>query len=364
MPTHLLNNYLNKVQYVSMADYMRRVDQFEDFDDKLAFTTRYLLSHGMQEGRDRSFEEMVHIAKMKLVDASVKVRKDRIMVPEDAVNPDAESPEMDADNRLFLADPVAYLKREVNRLLLEAGEGPFSQDDGRRLMNYQLMSATLTNDINGEIASRISDFDFNASARDVNNRLEVLYGGKKGFEKALNATKPGVLSKMFDTSSKAYHNLDEVYKAFNNPDHALYGDMNSLDKAATEYLRHCFPSWNPNEGALDAAAINRLSGTRKERAQFSLNILKSTAEQREMKNRFESLYSANRQKYVEAEAGVAEGENVFSAQNQNQNEVFLHQIQDQIAQDEASFDQEQAENDYHANFELGANEEDDPEIEP
>ena len=66
---------LKQIRYVSMTDYFQAVDQYESFEDKLAFTTRYLLQHGEKENPDYSFTQAVHLARMKLGDEAAKLRK-------------------------------------------------------------------------------------------------------------------------------------------------------------------------------------------------------------------------------------------------------------------------------------------------
>lgn len=52
---------------------------------------------------------------------------------------------------------------------------------------------------------------------DVNARLEHVFGGPKGLKKALDETKPGLLSRFFGTRSVAAANLEAAWKVFNNP---------------------------------------------------------------------------------------------------------------------------------------------------
>ena len=60
---------LNKVQYISMSDYIRSMNVLTNFENKLAFTTRYLLAYGGEENRRNvPFSEAIHIAKMKMTD--------------------------------------------------------------------------------------------------------------------------------------------------------------------------------------------------------------------------------------------------------------------------------------------------------
>ena len=135
MPNHANDQLYKNVQYVSMSDYIRRMDEIDNISDKLAFTTRYLLTYGTGE-RDVSLAEAIHIAKMKLVDGSAKVRSQEIMIPDEAVNPHINDEE-DAPNRLFMIEPVAYLQNEANRLLMQEANDGVSQESQNRINNYQ-----------------------------------------------------------------------------------------------------------------------------------------------------------------------------------------------------------------------------------
>ena len=335
MPGLLSEYELNQIQYVSMADYIRRMDRLENIEDKMAFTTRYLLTYGNGQ-RDVSLAEAIHIAKVKIAEGSAEARENQIMIPDEAVDPNL-SDEEDARNRQFMIDPVFYLQTEANRLIIKEANNMESPEAQRRIENYQTMSTVLLNGLNGSLSADVSELDIQPTSRDVQARLKAKFGGEREFKKAYSDTKPGVLSKMFGTSSVAYANLEQTYKAFNNPDHVLYGDMNSLDKAATEYLKHCFPRWNPKNGLISQGAINRLSGTKKARAMFSLNILKATAEQRKTEPVYENIIAANIQQRADMEADVNE-------------EEFQQNLLNDV-NEEADLNSSEAERDYHKNFE-------------
>ena len=132
--------------------------------------------------------------------------------------------------------------------------------------------------------------------------------------------------------------------------------MDTLDKAAIQYLQHRFPRWNPSKGMISLDMINRLSGTAKARALLSYNILQATAEQRKMEGVYDKVTEATRQKLADERAAAANEEN----------EQFQQDLNDQLGRDEeAEFDQEQAKRDYAKNFEAveeGPEEED--ELEP
>ena len=345
MPNVLNESRLNRVRYISMADYVSSMDSLDTLEDKMAFTTRYLLAFGPGQERDVSFEEAIYIARLKIADASAALRaRKMVIIPDESVNPYL-SDEEDAPYRKFMIDPIGYLQDETNRLIQKEANQGITQANQQRVENYQVMSAVFSNDFNGSMTSRIYDLDAEPSTKWVKARLNGKYNGH--LEEAYNRTKPGFLAKAFGKYSKAYSNLDAVYQAYNNPNHALYGDMNSLDKAATEYLQHRFPSWDPKTGLPDETYINRLSGTQKERAQFSLNILKSTAEQRRCERVYETIKNANLQKRAEEEAGIEE-------------DLTENQFQQQVAQEvnnEVEYDSAEAEKEYAANFA------DDPEVE-
>ncbi len=349
MPLNLTDYQLNQVKYVSMADYARRVDELESFEDKLAFTTRYLLDYGTGERPDASLSEAIHFAKAKIGDAAAKARKDRIMIPDEAVDPDA-SEEVDAASRRFMIEPVDYLKDESIRLLMQEANNPnLSEADMQKLEKIQAMSSVFTN--NQTLVSTVSDLDVEPTSRDIKARLQAKFGGKAALEKTEKDAKPGFFARMFGRSSTAYANLNQVYEAFHNPDHALYGNMNALDKAATEYLKHVYPTWDPRRGGISKSAISRLASPRKERAMLSLNILKATAEQRESEQVRENIIAANIQKRADAEAEA--GDEVL----ENQENAAFQQSVHEDAMEENSAEAEEA---YHANFENVPEAEEDP----
>ena len=72
----LTKKQLAEVKYVSMADYYNQVGQYEDFNDKLKFTTKYLLTHSAAQNPDYPIEQAIHLAKVRLIDDAVKKHDD------------------------------------------------------------------------------------------------------------------------------------------------------------------------------------------------------------------------------------------------------------------------------------------------
>ena len=351
-PRLLMEHDIKAIRYVSMADYIRRMDELQYPEDKLAFTTAYLMDYVAGANRDVPLAEAIHIAKVKMADASAQLRRQRIMVPDEVFDPEA-SEEKDAEYRLFMADPLEYIKEEANRQLLSyAGKG-LGLEEAKQISKLQEVSAAFNPETNGELASEVLDLDENHTARDVHSRLEAKYGSARALVKAHNATKPGVLAGFFGKYSKAYANLEDVYNAFHNPNHILYGDMNAMDKAAVQYLQHALPDWDFREGLPKASYIDRnLSGTRKARANFSLQILKSTIEQRRSEGVYDALNVGTKQWKAEREAQA--GDSVLE-EEANQQQAFQQNVNDNLIQDEeVSYDKD-AEEKFAANFK------DDPE---
>ena len=350
MPKILSEQKLRKVKYISMEDYMSSMDSLENLEDKMAFTTRYLLAYGAEQNRDVPFEQAVHIAKMKIADASLTLRKKKnIVIPNESVDPNL-SDEEDAPYRQFMLEPVQYLQSETTRLIqIEAGGNDHSPEGQKRINDLVAMSGVLSNDFDGVMSQRIDAWEVNATGRDFRARLRANYRGKAGLDKAFENTKPGLFAGMFGKYSTAYANLRQVYEAFNNPKHVLHDDLDALDKAATEYLRHVFPNWDPEDGLPSQADINRLSGTRKERAAFSYNLLKTSQQQRKGEQVYETIMNGNRERRAEREAGI-EGYDeqhppVGNEQFQNQIAQDLVQEYDENGQPIDTFDKE-----YAANF--------------
>ena len=248
----LTKEQLKAISYISMADYANKLDQIEDFDDKLEFTARYLLSHGAKgQKTDYSLEEAIHLARAKLVDTSRKLR-DKLYNDEEgpdpadlyidsyeaAVNPYAEDVKDDIENQYFMANPAQFLKKKAEEYAKEVedkdieieGENAFKENCIRlsKKLDSQLSRQILTAEHKGNIHL------------DIKARMEASYRGRKNLEKAENMIKPSFFTRTFGTRSVAGKNFDEVYAAFNNPKHALYGNLDALEKATKEYVDYKF----------------------------------------------------------------------------------------------------------------------------
>ena len=301
----LTKEELRNVTYVSMADFAHRFDEIDDINDKVAFATRYVLSYGASNEvePDYSIEEVVHIVRMKVADASAEL-KERFFEESEAdldahphvVNPYIEDEAEDLAAEMIMGNPAGYFKGSAEKLAheLPSSSKPSKNDADLYYNCKRLAELTFVNDFNKDVTDLEKSPVF-----DIKVRMECRLGGKQALVNSINATKGGFMSRLFGTSSNAYKNLDAAYKAFNNPNHVNYGDMDTMERASNQYLQHVFPSWKPGDGLPKAADIAKLGDTQKARAQFCVNILTSIEEERAIEEDFPSMVSACERKNIQ-----------------------------------------------------------------
>ena len=261
----LTQEQIAKAKYVSMEDYYKKIEKIESFKEKLDFTTKYLLSHGMDgQPTDYSLEEAIHLTRLKLIDESKKAR-DRLFNDEEGpdpadlyidehnevVDPYAEDIEDDIENEFFMANPGEYLKNKAQAYAKDVNENEISVGQQVRFeQNCARLAKTLNSQLSQEILRKE---ERGMSNLNIQARMEAKLGGRQGLQRAQNAIKPGFFTRAFGTRSNAGRNFDEVYAAFNNPNHALYGNKAALEKATVEYLDYKNSKKGPAERAVGLA---------------------------------------------------------------------------------------------------------------
>ena len=290
---------LAKVKYVSMADFYNQLDKYEDFSDKLKFTSRYLLTHSSKQNPDYSIEEAIHLAKAKLVDEAekqhTKYMKETHGKDTEAhiVNPYSKD---DKAAEMFMANPVDYLVGEANKAIKEINDENIIIPEDKKVEKIYLKTLDSMS-INAR--EQVKALDKNSRVLDMKARMEAKCGGREGLKKAYNKTKGSFMSRLFGTSSAAAKNLDQVYNAFNNPNHVLYGDFNALSKATAQYVQHNFPDWEMVMELPTEEEMAHLSDTEKDRMRFTKNIINSIKEQADMEDRFGPLVKACEEQNIE-----------------------------------------------------------------
>ena len=293
MPKKLTKVDLDKVRYISMVDFVKRIDEIESIDDKRRFAAQYLVRHGIDTNNpDYSLAEATHIAKMKIAEASA-IAKEKFYDEEDpadyyigdvdgddrkeVVNPYAEDYENDVANEYFMGHASDYLNHLANDLA--DSEAPVNENDiqERIPMDQYLSSAAK---FTPELEKAVLKLDANPNTLDVRIRIDAKLGKSGALNDLYNKTKPTFGATFFRTTSRASKNLDVAYKAFNNPNHAMYGDLATIEKAGIEYLEHKFPGWKKGMPLPSEEQINRLDGTSKARALLSVNLINAAKEQK------------------------------------------------------------------------------------
>lgn len=301
----LTNQELKDLRYISMVDYCKRVRTYENMDDKLRFTTQYLLLHGTGVGEpDYSIEEATYIAQLALGTASIMEKEklgpnERTLVNNNPqlVNPHVESPDQDLAHELFMNDPYQYLKGYASKNVknIDRLKNP-SEDD----LAFKQQCVTMISDKLDPLnfSSDVYDMVSKNSPVGVRIRMETKLGSKEQLDALYKATKPGFFSKMFNTSSLAAKNLDQVYNAFNNPNHALFGDKAALKKAAQEYLVHKFPGWKEGEPLPNISEHPELDETSQARTLLSVSALEAIEAQERFENPVRELVDETCKKQI------------------------------------------------------------------
>lgn len=295
----LTKEELAQVKYVSMADFFNQLDKYENFSDKLKFTSRYLLTHSSKQNPDYSIEEAIHLAKVKLVDEAekqhtkyLKENKQKDTAPH-IVNPYSRD---DKAAEMFMANPVDYLVGEANKTIKELNSENVGIPEEKALEDTYLKTL---DSMALDTREKVKALDKNSRVMDMKARMEAKCGGREGLNKAYQKTKGSFISRLFGTSSAAAKNLDQVYNAFNNPNHVLYGNFDALSKATAQYVQHNFPDWEMFMELPTEEEMAHLSATEKDRMRFTKNIINSIKEQANMEDRFGPLVKACEEQNIE-----------------------------------------------------------------
>ncbi|MBE6127113.1 MAG: hypothetical protein E7182_03970 [Erysipelotrichaceae bacterium] len=289
----LTKEELQRVRYVSMADFARRFDQIQDFDDKMSFATRYLLCHGMKGAEnDYSFPEALHIARTKIADASARM-KEQFFAQSDEdltkrphiVNPWLKDERADLAAEAFMGNPTGYVQGAAKELAQEMGSSSGFNIDLKA--NCERISHLPEEQTNRAVFA----LDATPTAFDVKMRLETKLGGRAELESLYQTAKPGLFSRILGASSPASHKLDAAYKAFQNPRDRAFGDMNAMEKASNDYLGYKIPTWKPGQ-KMPNDVMGVLNPAEKARAKLSVYMLESIEEQRAMEDDFRTMVKA------------------------------------------------------------------------
>lgn len=326
----LTKQQLDAVRYVSMDDFIYRINQIENIDDKVEFATRYLLTYGLNGDPDVSFYEALYTARAKIADASYDLKEEFNEDEEineyvhlgdrpHVVNPYATENEYDMHSRTFMAYPFQYLKAHAMKLaqdiedqnILEAPEVTEMKE------HYLQVAEELSNRDEPE---KFDEFEKNRQSLDINIRMREKYNGKRGLNRAISATKSNFITKLFD--SNQYKAFKQAEKNFHDPNHEDYGDTEDLETAAATYLMHKLPNWNPNNGFPTEEMVNTLSGKSKARVTYAINLVKSLHEYRNKEHNLNQLTYHNRNKEFEIEdAFVPEKKPIDVEQSEFQDEL-------------------------------------------
>ena len=313
---------LAKIQYTSVADYYANIDRLDSLEDKLAYTTRYILSRDPSAKYDYALAHFVQLARVKIAESAAKAKEGNLAAG------------------LFLSNPAEYLKGEAKRIATEIEEDEVNLQGEEELKEKcEAFDKQMYDSFNADIAK----FDKASPYFGVKARMEIAFGGKKGLEEVINATKPSLFSKIFTTYSAKFVALEDAYETFNNPAKNGFCDMDHLNDAAVDYLKYKFPKWEPGQD-VPAKAYAKLNATETAKVNFSLGILNAIKEQRAVEEPFHSLTDSYKEMNIQYADTLNNKENEAPDMDQA---LFQQQIRDAIEAEEHSAEKElEDENDF------------------
>ena len=299
---------LNKIKYVSAADFYKGIDKYDSLDDKLRYATRYILSHDMSMAHDYSLSGIVSIARMKLAELASNN-------PQDKTNERIKA---------LLADPEMVIKGEANKVIKEIDSSGMTTKDQEKLREN---CKRIVESMNGEFNAEVAEVDKVSKSIGVRSRVETSFDGRKGLEDNLKATKSNWFRSLFSGHSKQWNELQEAYQDFHNPHNENFGDYNHLSNASIHYIQHKFPNWNPQQ-PLPENALSKLNKTEQAKYKFATSVFDAVQQQYKVDDKFHQLLETSKLKEYNFEELEKQEPNVIDLdqvnfQNKLKNDVEL-----------------------------------------
>ena len=160
MSTKLTKNELNKIQYGLITDYYKNVNQYNTIEDKMKYTTRYLLNHKGHE--DYSLVEAIHIARQAIGNSLEKSN---------------EKDNLEAN--MFVANPIEYIRKEAVKLASEIDqeENTLKKEDDLKASCQYIGSFSSKQNMVQKLSHLCDDRAFPLKAQFV-----IKCGGRKALE--------------------------------------------------------------------------------------------------------------------------------------------------------------------------------------
>lgn len=299
MPKVEKKKNINGVQYDSMADFYRHIDEYKTLDGKLDYATKYILSHDMGVDKDYAFEGVVNLARQKIAEIINRSKR-----PADKNNPRA---------KMFLGNPAGYLKGEAQKLSKNIDEADVSFEGDKELKeNCERIAKAMDDDFNAQVF----EVDKISKSIGLRSKVEAGFGGKKELEANLKVANSRKWYAIFSSSSSEWKKLEEAYEDFNNPNREEFGDYSYLSNSAIRYLQHKVPNWEPSR-PFPENAFNKFNASETAKVNFSLNIMKAVRSQLATDESFHNLVDEAKEEDIKYE----------DLPEKNQNVIDLDQVQ-------------------------------------
>lgn len=265
---------LDKIEYKSIKDFYEKFDRYDSLEDKMKFTTRYLLVHDAAKTYDYPLHTAIMFAKLKIAET---------------INNTGEKDNLRAN--MFLSKPYDYLKEEAKILSEE-----LEKEDITKVSLTKAVKNLAEDDLIGG-KTRLERVEAKRSLHVFEYNLGQLVGGIKEINESFEATKPGFFSRMFRTSSRQYNDLKAAYKEFYDEKSNNHGNLGMLRQAARRYLAYKVPNWKEGE-ILSNEEFNSLSKSARARTQFSIKLIKAIDDALEYQNGYDNVVNEANDKNV------------------------------------------------------------------
>lgn len=136
-----------------------------------------------------------------------------------------------------------------------------------------------------------NQFGGNLARIDVTSRLTGKIADKN-IDDAMKRVNGNWFTRMFRNKSNEYKAFEESLKTFREPGKVISGNTEDLEKKTTAYLKKVVPNFKYTKNMNKEEVLRGLSGNKKARAEFALNVLDSVSEHKTLKQYMENVENA------------------------------------------------------------------------
>ena len=245
----------------------------------------YLARHGLPGGSTKEeLMDLIYTARNELLAQSAKKHADsKEPFPYD--NLGNLSKVNDARVKEFIRNPVGAVIREMETF--NKRQEDFSQiqdpDEVQYYKNLKTNADTLAIELKASVKEK-NKYEHNPATVDIVCRLTKKMPEKDAdLSASLKRINSGFFGTLFRRPSKEYKAFQDSFNFFRDPNSAISGNVEDLEKKTKAYLEHVIPGFKYSKDMPKQQWLAQLPKGKKERAEFCMNVLESIEEHKQMK---------------------------------------------------------------------------------